>query len=102
MKFQWTMLVGILFALIVAFFAVMNVEAVTVNYLLGTAKWPLIIVILGSVLMGGLIIGSVGLIRIYSLQRQLNRLQSSYQQLEAETDVLKEEKDDSSNISNQS
>ena len=53
MKFQWTMLVGILFALIVAFFAVMNVEAVTVNYLLGTAKWPLIIVILGSVLMGG-------------------------------------------------
>ena len=89
MKFQWTMLVGILFALIVAFFAVMNVEAVTVNYLLGTAKWPLIIVILGSVLMGGLIIGSVGLIRIYSLQRQLNRLQSSYQQLEAETDVLK-------------
>ena len=51
---------------------------------------------------GRLIIGSVGLIRIYSLQRQLNRLQSSYQQLEAETDVLKVEKDDSSNISNQS
>ncbi len=70
MKVQWNLLFGIIFALIVAVFAVINVDSVTVNYLFGTGKWPLILVILISVLLGGLMIGSAGLIKIYSLQRK--------------------------------
>ena len=75
MKFQWTLLLGISFALIVAVFAVINVDPVTVNYLFGQAEWPLILVILGSVLMGGIIIGSVGLFRLYVVQRKVKALE---------------------------
>lgn len=74
MKNQWVLLLGIVFALIVAIFAVINVDPVTVNYVFGESEWPLILVILGSVLMGGIIIGSVGIARIYSLQREIRRL----------------------------
>lgn len=75
MKFQWNMLWGIIFALIVAVFAVINVEPVSVNYLFGEGEWPFILVILISVLLGGLIIGSAGIIRIYSLQRKIKTLE---------------------------
>ncbi|PAE23015.1 MULTISPECIES: lipopolysaccharide assembly LapA domain-containing protein [Bacillaceae] len=87
MKFQWTLLFGFLFALIVAVFAVINVDNVTVNYLFGESQWPLILVILGSVLMGGLIVGSVGIVRIYSLQRQLKLLKRENEKLKAGNSV---------------
>ncbi|MBX9973170.1 lipopolysaccharide assembly LapA domain-containing protein [Cytobacillus firmus] len=83
MKFQWALLFGFLFALIVAVFAVINVDNVTVNYLFGQSQWPLILVILGSVLMGGLIVGSVGLVRIYSLQRKVKILKKENEKLNA-------------------
>ncbi|HEY4553977.1 MAG TPA: lipopolysaccharide assembly protein LapA domain-containing protein [Bacillaceae bacterium] len=83
MKFQWALLLGILFALIVALFAVFNVEPVTVNYLFGKSEWPLILVILGSVFMGGMIVGSVGLFRMYALQRKVRRLQELNKRLES-------------------
>lgn len=81
---------AILFALLVAIFAVMNVEAVTVNYLFGSAEWPLIILILGSVLMGGIITGSVGFIRIYALQKQVKKLQASQKVVDAKARDLLE------------
>ncbi|AYV67307.1 DUF1049 domain-containing protein [Niallia circulans] len=90
MKFQWNMLLGIIFALIVAVFAVINVEPVSVNYLFGEGDWPLILVILISVLLGGLIIGSAGIIRIYSLQRKIKTLEKEKKALEQKTDDKKE------------
>lgn len=75
MKIQWSILWGIIFALIVAIFAVINVDPVSVNYLFGEGQWPLILVILISVLLGGLIIGSTGIIRIYALQRKIKTLE---------------------------
>ncbi|GLB58332.1 LapA family protein [Cytobacillus sp. NCCP-133] len=84
MKFQWALLLGFLFALVVAVFAVINVDNVTVNYLFGESEWPLILVILGSVLMGGLIAGSVGIVRMYSLQRQVRLLKKENDKLNAE------------------
>ncbi|OMF61807.1 hypothetical protein BK139_05630 [Paenibacillus sp. FSL R5-0490] len=87
MKFQWTLLFGFLFALIVAVFAVINVDNVTVNYVFGESQWPLILVILGSVLMGGLIVGSVGIVRIYSLQRQVKLLKRENEKLQAGNSV---------------
>lgn len=74
MKIAWTLLLGIAFALIVAVFAVINVNPVTVNYLFGVAEWPLILVILGSVLMGGIIVGSVALFRMFILQKDIRAL----------------------------
>ncbi|MGD6967302.1 LapA family protein [Rossellomorea vietnamensis] len=83
MKIQWNLILGLIFALIVAIFAVINVDPVRVNYLFGEAQWPLILVIIGSVLMGGLIVGSVGLFRLFVIQRKLKALQK-------ENDRLKE------------
>ena len=36
MKFQWTWLIGLLFAIIIAVFSVLNVDTVPVNYAFGT------------------------------------------------------------------
>ncbi|MDQ0269862.1 LapA family protein [Cytobacillus purgationiresistens] len=84
MKNQWVILLGIVFTLIVAIFAVINVDPVTVNYLFGQSNWPLILVILGSVLMGGLIIGSVGIVRVFNLQKQVNGLKKELHQFKHE------------------
>ncbi|MGO4887403.1 lipopolysaccharide assembly LapA domain-containing protein [Anaerobacillus sp. MEB173] len=81
MKGQWTLIFGFIFALIISVFAVINVNSVTVNYVFGTAQWPLIIVILTSVLMGGLIVGSVGLYKVFRLQQQLKKVTKEKEQL---------------------
>lgn len=70
-KWQWTVIVGIVFSVIVAVFSVVNVEKVSVNYVFGTAEWPLVLVILGSVCMGGIIVGSIMGMRIFQLQKDL-------------------------------
>ncbi|MGP7816859.1 LapA family protein [Niallia sp. 01092] len=82
MKRQWSLLFGILFAIIVAVFAVINVEPVTVNYLFGKSEWPLVLVILISVLLGGLMIGSTGIVKIFSLQRKLKTVTKEKVELE--------------------
>ncbi|MFX3674488.1 MAG: lipopolysaccharide assembly LapA domain-containing protein [Paenisporosarcina sp.] len=75
MKFQWSLLIGLIFAVIVAIFAVVNVDSVPVNYVFGSAEWPLILVILGSALLGALISGSVAIFRSFVLQRRVNHLE---------------------------
>lgn len=55
-------------------FAVINVRAVEVDYLFGTAEWPLILVILGSVLMGALIVFSAGIFQVMKLKREIKML----------------------------
>ncbi|WP_409251482.1 lipopolysaccharide assembly LapA domain-containing protein [Bacillus sp. SCS-153A] len=86
MKFQWNLILGLIFALIVAIFAVINVDPVRVNYLFGEAEWPLILVIIGSVLMGGLIVGSVGLFRLFVVQRKVKALEKENARLMKETE----------------
>ncbi|MGD6795705.1 LapA family protein [Metabacillus indicus] len=89
MKRQWSFLFAILFALIVAVFAVINVDSVEVDYLFGEARWPLILIILGSVLLGGLMIASAGLTRIFSLQRRVKALEKENAELLSENEKLK-------------
>lgn len=74
MKGQWGLILGLLAALIIAIFAVINVDAVQVNYLFGTAEWPLILVILGSVLMGSVMAGGLAIVRVFQLQQEVRRL----------------------------
>ncbi|WP_332694252.1 LapA family protein [Halalkalibacter lacteus] len=74
MRGQWSLILGLIAAVIIAIFAVINVEVIRVNYLFGTAEWPLILVILGSVLMGAIIVGAVGMLKIYQLQAEVKRL----------------------------
>jgi lipopolysaccharide assembly protein A len=74
-RFQWTFILGLFFSLVVAIFAVVNVESVSVNYLFGYANIPLILIILGSALVGGLVVGLFGVIRQYRLQRRVKMLE---------------------------
>ncbi|WP_017728622.1 LapA family protein [Halalkalibacterium ligniniphilum] len=76
MRGQWGLILGLVAAILIAIFAVINVDAVQVNYLAGTAEWPLILVILGSVLMGSIFAGGLGMVRIYKLQAEIRRLKA--------------------------
>ncbi|RST70303.1 DUF1049 domain-containing protein [Siminovitchia acidinfaciens] len=73
MKRQWNLISALIVVLIIAVFSVINVEPVTVNYLFGKAEWPLILVIIGSVLLGALLAGLIGMMKIYQLQRALKK-----------------------------
>ena len=83
MKQQWTFIFALVFALIIALFSVMNVEAVPVNYMFGEAYFPLIMVIIGSALIGGLIAGLLTTIPMFRQRRTIRALQK-------ETAALKE------------
>ncbi|URN96611.1 MAG: lipopolysaccharide assembly protein LapA domain-containing protein [Candidatus Pristimantibacillus lignocellulolyticus] len=73
MKSQWMLLLAFVFALVIAVFAVINVEPVEVNFFFGHTSTPLILVILFSTLFGGLTVGALGLVRVYVLQRKVKQ-----------------------------
>lgn len=82
MKLQWTLILALLFALLTGIFAVINVETVHVNFLFATTDIPLILVILGSTLLGSLIVGLFGIIRQYKLQRHIRSLEKQLTELQ--------------------
>ncbi|TVP85426.1 MAG: DUF1049 domain-containing protein [Alkalicoccus sp.] len=74
MKGQWTLIAVLFITLIIAGFAVVNVDPVEVNFLFTEAEWPLVLVIIVSVLTGCLIAGLVGMYRIFRLQQEIKQL----------------------------
>jgi lipopolysaccharide assembly protein A len=90
LKIQWNLLLALIFALIIAIFAVVNVETVKVDYMFGTAYLPLILIILGSALLGGLIVGSIGLFRNFMLQRQVKQLTKEKVQFETKIEEFEQ------------
>ena len=75
MKFQWNLLFGLLSAIVIAIFAIVNVEAVKVNYVFGEAQWPLILIILCSALLGAVVSIFVAMFRSVKSNRQVKELQ---------------------------
>lgn len=90
MKMQWNLILAMLFALIVAIFAVVNVNPVSVNYLFGKTEWPLILIILGSTAMGGIIVASFGWFRMFKLQWQIKILSKEKEELKKKISALEE------------
>lgn len=88
MRGQTYVIFAIIFVIIVAIFAVINVEPVEVNYLFGTGVAPLIFVILFSVLMGGIITAAVGIVKVFRLQRENKALRKENDQLKNTTDTI--------------
>lgn len=84
MKGQWGLVVALLFALIIAVFSVVNVDPVQVNYVFGQSDWPLVLVILGSVLMGAILVLGFGMVKYYKLKRELKKLQKENETLKSE------------------
>lgn len=83
MKKQWNLLLVLIFTLIVVLLSVANVDSVAFNFLIGTAKLPLIVVIIGSVLIGVLLIGSFTYLKIYRQQRHIHQLERQLEQVSA-------------------
>ncbi|MDQ6420066.1 lipopolysaccharide assembly protein LapA domain-containing protein [Paenibacillus sp. LHD-117] len=75
MKGQGMLISAFVFALVIAIFAVINVEQVEVNFLFAKTATPLILVILVSTLLGGLTVGLFGMLRIFKLQRTVKSLE---------------------------
>ncbi|MFE6073008.1 lipopolysaccharide assembly LapA domain-containing protein [Paenibacillus sp. NPDC057886] len=83
MKMQWALIAGLVFALLTGIFAVINVDSVQVNLLFNTVQIPLILLILGCTLIGGIIVGSYGIFRQYRLQRENKQLKLRVSELES-------------------
>ncbi|MFC4558924.1 lipopolysaccharide assembly LapA domain-containing protein [Virgibacillus kekensis] len=81
MKGQSYVILSIIFIIVVAIFAVINVEPVQVDYLFGSGQAPLILVILFSVLMGGIITAAAGIVKVINLQRERKSLRSENKHL---------------------
>ncbi|WP_274364406.1 LapA family protein [Paenibacillus thermotolerans] len=79
MKQQWTLIFSLVFAIVIAIFSVVNVESVPVDFVFGEAQFPLIMVILGSALAGGLAASLFGTFRMVRMSRQIRGLQKELQ-----------------------
>lgn len=82
MKGQQFFILGLIFAFIIAIFAVVNNNPVEVNYVFGNQQWPLILVILGSALFGGLAAGLLSIVKIVQLKSQVRQLQKQAREQE--------------------
>jgi len=81
MKIQWSLIFALIFALITALFAVINVDPVEVNFYFDVVSIPLILIILGCALIGGVIVGSFGIFRQYKLQKEIKTLNAELTKL---------------------
>ncbi|WP_044896210.1 LapA family protein [Bacillus alveayuensis] len=90
MKKQWALILALLLMLIVSIFAVINGDPVEVHYLFGTARWPLVLVIMGAAFMGAVTIMAFGIFRFLSLQRELKKLQKENQSLKSKLHQFEE------------
>ncbi len=75
MKFQWNLLLGLLFSIIIALFAIFNIDVVQVNYIFGAAELPLVLVILFSALLGAAVSGFVAMFRSVQAHHRVKELQ---------------------------
>ncbi|MCP8616980.1 LapA family protein [Salirhabdus salicampi] len=85
MKGQTSFILAIVFAIIIAIFAIINVDAVPVNFLFYTSQSPLILVILFSVLMGSIVTAGFGAMKLYRLQKDIRLLRAENEQLREQT-----------------
>lgn len=88
---QWTWIVGLVFAIIIAVFSVMNVDAVPVNYIFGTSEWPLVLVILGSALLGAAVSGFIALFRAFKAKHHTKEVAKDLEAKDALIAALKSE-----------
>ncbi|MEQ6390062.1 lipopolysaccharide assembly protein LapA domain-containing protein [Bacillaceae bacterium S4-13-58] len=85
MKGQTYFIFALLFAVLIAVFAVINVNDVQVNYLFGNGEAPLVLVILFSTLVGGIITAAFGSVKLFRLQREVKALRVKLAQKDTDT-----------------
>ncbi|SEP92653.1 LapA family protein [Piscibacillus halophilus] len=101
MKQQSWIVLSLVFALLIAVFAVINIETVEVDFLFVKTNAPLILVILLSVLMGALLIVGFSFSKIYQLQKEVRTLKNENNKLKESQQTKTEVKEPKSKQSKQ-
>ena len=89
---QGTIIFGLIFAILIAIFAIQNASIVALNILMWEFEISLAVVVLGSIIFGALVIGIFSYIKQFQLRRKNKNLKLEIQSLKEELDKLKEEK----------
>jgi uncharacterized integral membrane protein len=89
---QGTIIFGLIFAIIIAIFAIQNASIVALNLLMWKFEISLAVVVLGSIIFGALVIGIFSYFKQYQLRRKNKNLKLEIQSLKEELDKIKVEK----------
>src|SRR6056297_2484057 len=89
---QGTIIFGLIFAILIAIFAIQNASIVALNILMWEFEISLAVVVLGSIIFGALVIGIFSYFKQFQLKRRNKNLRLEIQSLKEERDKLKEEK----------
>ncbi|MGG5331579.1 lipopolysaccharide assembly protein LapA domain-containing protein [Enterococcus sp. AZ163] len=82
MKRQWKVILGFVLVLIIVVFAVLNNQEVPVNFGFSKLYSPLILVIIGSAIIGALVIFLTSSATMFQQKRQVKQLQSQIDEFE--------------------
>jgi len=77
MKNQWRIVLTILLVIVVAVFAILNVESVPVSFGFTTVHWPLILILLVSILIGAVLMILFSTITVFQHNRAYKDLEQS-------------------------
>jgi len=99
-KMQYTLVFGLIFALLVGLFAVSNYDVVTVKFPWGSYDVSQAIIILGSAAFGAITVTILGLIRQFKLklkqwetEKKIKKLEKQIVDLENQINIYEEEKE---------
>lgn len=82
LKRQWKVILGFVLVLIIVVFAVLNNQEVPVNFGFSKLYSPLILVIIGSAIIGALVIFLTSSATMFQQKRQVKQLQSQIDEFE--------------------
>lgn len=83
MKKQWSTILAILLLILIALFAIANITEVPVNFGFVSYQWPLILVILGSLLAGALVTTLISTSVTFSNRREQRETEKKLHELES-------------------
>jgi putative membrane protein len=91
MKNQWRVIAGFVLVLLVVLFAVLNNQVVPLNFGITKIKGPLILIILGSAILGALIGLLTSTATMWNQKKELKSLKKELEQHKHKTDTLVQE-----------
>ncbi len=80
---QRNLIIALVFALLIAIFAMQNAVSVTLSFFNYSFQTSLVVVVLGSIAVGALIMGLFSSLKQIKLKREIRQLQKKYSELEA-------------------
>ncbi|MGM0602358.1 MAG: LapA family protein [Bacillota bacterium] len=88
---QRNLIIALVFALLIAIFAMQNAVSVTLSFFNYSFQTSLVVVVLGSMAVGALIMGLFSSLKQIKLKREIRQLQKKYSELEAKFSHLQEQ-----------